>query len=40
MEEIVKMKIRNLNQNKSPGHDGFHMRVIKELPVEEIASQL
>ena len=38
-EEIVKTKIKKLNQNKSPGPDGFHPRVIKELE-EEITPHL
>ena len=38
-EEIVRKKIKKLNPNKSPGPDGFHPRVIKEVE-EEIAPHL
>ena len=38
-EEIIKLKIRKLNKNKSPGPDEFHPRVIKEVE-EEIAPHL
>ena len=38
-EEIVKKKIQKLNPNKSPGPDGLHPRVIKELE-DEISPHL
>ena len=38
-EEIVRKKIKKLNPNKSPGPDGFHPRVIKEVE-DEIAPHL
>ena len=35
-EEMVRKKLKALNQNKSPGPDGIHPRILKELSQELI----
>lgn len=36
-EEIIKQKLDSLKRNKSPGPDGIHARIIKELAVQLVA---